>query len=302
MKKIFTMFAALLMAAVALNAKTFYLAPNANWMQADAKFAVYYFNDESDNGWSSYMTEAATGIYSADVPEGYENLIFVRMNPAGVAPSWDGKWNQTGDLTVPAEDDLYTLSADCWDCDGTWSVYDGTSQPGGGGGGDPQPGGGAKDYYLKGYCNGADIEQPTYDELFEHGKLEYSFTETGYFFVLVCDPGQKIGVEYMPATYTEGLTHITLVKQGGQKFPVNEGAGGSVMFYLYDNEDGTYELSIEELPGKKLVDSEEDEPGENALNEVQAVDSESPMYNLLGEKVDASYKGVVIQNGKKFIL
>lgn len=169
---------------------------------------------------------------------------------------------------------------------------------GGGGGGDPQPGGGAKDYYLKGYCNGADIEQPTYEEYFEHGVLEYAFTDKGYFFVLVCDPGQKVGEEYMPSEYTEGLTHITLVKQGGQKFPVNEGAGGTVTFYLYDNGDGTFELSIEPLPGRTPVDSDSD----SALGEVQTPDSESPMYNLLGVRVDATYKGVVIQNGRKFIL
>lgn len=173
---------------------------------------------------------------------------------------------------------------------------------GGGGGGDPQPGGGAKDYYLKGYCNGADIEQPTYDELFENGILEYTFTgdayNMGYFFILVCDKGQKVGVGYMTTEFVSGVTHATLTKDGQQKFGVPE---GSVTFYLYDNEDGTFELSTEELPGKKLVDSD-DAPGQNALDEVQALDSESPMYNLLGEKVDASYKGVVIQNGKKFIL
>lgn len=175
---------------------------------------------------------------------------------------------------------------------------DGEEISGGGGGGDPQPGGGAKDYYLKGYCNGVDIEQPTYEEYFEHGVLEYAFTDKGYFFVLVCDPGQKVGEEYMPTEYTEGLTHITLVKQGGQKFPVNEGAGGTVTFYLYDNGDGTFELSIEPLPGRTPVDSDSD----SALGEVQTPDSESPMYNLLGVRVDATYKGVVIQNGKKFIL
>lgn len=297
MKKIFTMFAALLMAAVAFG-QSYGILVNGH---------IYYEGTMVDEfeGFTQYLAhvEVSAGDYCQLYDKDNEASWAVTLNTASV----DG---------FTLNGDRYEVTADgCYDFYiklkfGADELYigngsdcgEGEDISGGGGGGDPQPGGGAKDYYLKGYCNGADIEQPTYDELFEHGKLEYSFTETGYFFVLVCDPGQKIGVEYMPATYTEGLTHITLVKQGGQKFPVNEGAGGSVMFYLYDNEDGTYELSIEELPGKKLVDSEEDEPGENALNEVQAVDSESPMYNLLGEKVDAGYKGVVIQNGKKFIL
>lgn len=167
-----------------------------------------------------------------------------------------------------------------------------------GGGGDPQPGGGAKDYYLKGYCNGVDIEQPTYDELFENGILEYTFTgdayNMGYFFILVCDKGQKVGVGYMTTEFVSGVTHATLTKDGQQKFGVPE---GSVTFYLYDNEDGTFELSTEELPGKKLVDSDE----ESALDEVQTIDTESPMFNILGEAVDATYHGIVIQNGRKYL-
>lgn len=298
MKKIFTMFAALLMAAVAFG-QSYGILVNGH---------TYYEGTLVDEfeGFTQYRAhvQVSAGDYCQLYDKDNQAAWAVTLNTASVSGftlnndrydiSADGCYDFYIKLKYQADELYIGDGSDCGDGE--------EISGGGGGGGDPQPGGGAKDYYLKGYCNGADIEQPTYDELFEHGKLEYSFTETGYFFVLVCDPGQKIGVEYMPATYTEGLTHITLVKQGGQKFPVNEGAGGSVMFYLYDNEDGTYEFSIEELPGKKLVDSEEDEPGENALNEVQAVDSESPMYNLLGEKVDAGYKGVVIQNGKKFIL
>lgn len=298
MKKIFTMFAALLMAAMAWG-QSYGILVNGH---------TYYEGTLVDEfeGFTQYRAhvQVSAGDYCQLYDKDNQAAWAVTLNTASVSGftlnndrydiSADGCYDFYIKLKYQADELYIGDGSDCGDGE--------EISGGGGGGGDPQPGGGAKDYYLKGYCNGADIEQPTYDELFEHGKLEYSFTETGYFFVLVCDPGQKIGVEYMPATYTEGLTHITLVKQGGQKFPVNEGAGGSVMFYLYDNEDGTYELSIEELPGKKLVDSEEDEPGENALNEVQAVDSERPMYNLLGEKVDAGYKGVVIQNGKKFIL
>ncbi|MBR0024303.1 MAG: hypothetical protein IJP59_06805 [Muribaculaceae bacterium] len=47
------------------------------------------------------------------------NFIFVRMNPTG-APSWDAKWNQTGDLT--AQGDTYTITG--WgsgDMTGSWS-------------------------------------------------------------------------------------------------------------------------------------------------------------------------------------
>jgi len=29
--------------------------------------------------------------------------------------------------------------------------------------------------------------------------------------------------------------------------------------------------------------------------------ADAPMYNLSGQKVDKSYKGIVIQNGRKFV-
>ncbi|MBR1809215.1 MAG: hypothetical protein IJ776_07485 [Paludibacteraceae bacterium] len=40
----------------------------------------------------------------------------------------------------------------------------------------------------------------------------------------------------------------------------------------------------------------------SALENVEALDVKAPMYNVLGIKVDEQYKGVVIQNGKKYLL
>ena len=36
------------------------------------------------------------------------------------------------------------------------------------------------------------------------------------------------------------------------------------------------------------------------INAAATLDTKAPMYNVAGQKVDASYKGIVIQNGKKF--
>lgn len=120
-------------------------------------------------------------------------------------------------------------------------------------GGDPT---GDKDYLLKGWCNDKDIETPTAEELFECGTLTYEFTgdatyHKGWFFILVCEPGQVIGEQYM----TKGVddpsgTHTTLYKDGFEKFGAPE---GMQTFYLYDNGDGTFEFSIVPLDGKTLV-------------------------------------------------
>ena len=40
--------------------------------------------------------------------------------------------------------------------------------------------------------------------------------------------------------------------------------------------------------------------GLRGINAAATLDTKAPMYNVAGQKVDASYKGIVIQNGKKF--
>ncbi|WP_308247795.1 choice-of-anchor D domain-containing protein [uncultured Prevotella sp.] len=40
--------------------------------------------------------------------------------------------------------------------------------------------------------------------------------------------------------------------------------------------------------------------GLRGINAAATIDTKAPMYNVAGQKVDASYKGIVIQNGKKF--
>ena len=41
--------------------------------------------------------------------------------------------------------------------------------------------------------------------------------------------------------------------------------------------------------------------GETAIKTVKVTNSDDAVYNLSGQRVDASYKGLVIQNGKKRI-
>ena len=42
--------------------------------------------------------------------------------------------------------------------------------------------------------------------------------------------------------------------------------------------------------------------GTTAIKAVKAADTDDTVYNLAGQKVGASYKGIVIQNGKKRIV
>ena len=166
--------------------KTLYLNPGV-WNADGAKFAIYYYKSSTDNGWSDYMTSASGGYYQGTVPEGYSQVIFCRMNPNG-SKDWNGKWNQTEDLTIPTDGkNQYNISG--WGPDGgkspgAWSTYDDSGDNPGGG---DTPGSGAAGYgfYAMGWINGADAGETAYDKYdnqykFVDGKLTINCTKGSY--------------------------------------------------------------------------------------------------------------------------
>ncbi len=50
------------------------------------------------------------------------------------------------------------------------------------------------------------------------------------------------------------------------------------------------------------IDGDDDVTAINAIDGVPVLDANAPVYNLAGQRVGQSYKGVVIQNGKKFVI
>lgn len=106
--------------ALAADATTVYLEPTAEWDKDGARFAVYYWLDDDDNGWVD-MESIGDGIYKAVIPAGYSNIIFVRMDGSNLDNTWDNKWNQTIDLVV-SPDDTFTIT-DPWAATsgGTWA-------------------------------------------------------------------------------------------------------------------------------------------------------------------------------------
>ena len=101
-----------------------YLKPNSNWVQSNARFAAYLWNNNG-NTWVGAVDKDADGIYEIYIPEGYgTNIIFCRMNPATTANNWTNKWDQTIDLTVPTDGkNLFTVKEGDWNnASGTWSV------------------------------------------------------------------------------------------------------------------------------------------------------------------------------------
>ena len=111
--------------ARAAEGLTLYLVPNSNWMQDNARFAVYSWNSSGTNAWTDMTDPDGDGVYEAAAPDGHGNVIFCRMNPNAPANDWGNKWNQTTDLTVPTDGtNCYTVAEGTWDNGGgTWSTF-----------------------------------------------------------------------------------------------------------------------------------------------------------------------------------
>ena len=104
-----------------------YLKPNSNWKEANARFAAYLWADGVTAVWYDMtLVQGETDIYEFTLPEGYNKIIFCRMNPSAAANNWDNKWNQTGDLAVPTDGkNLFTVANGSWDGATTaWSTYE----------------------------------------------------------------------------------------------------------------------------------------------------------------------------------
>ncbi len=129
MKKLFS-FVCALVCAMSLSAKEFYLIPNSNWLEANARFAIYAYNETGGAKVETWVgmtaVESATVTYHATVDDAYTTLIFCRMNPATSENNWNNIWNQTKDLPLSeaGDNNCYTIAADAWSKgSGTWSKY-----------------------------------------------------------------------------------------------------------------------------------------------------------------------------------
>lgn len=109
-----------------VTGKTIYFKPNDGWKASNARFAAYMWGDTGTK-WYDLTDTDGDGTYSFTSVNSWSNIIFARMNPAATDNDWKNKWSQTGDLTVPSEDNpCYTITGGpdgSNNSTGTWGTY-----------------------------------------------------------------------------------------------------------------------------------------------------------------------------------
>lgn len=78
--------------------KTYYFMPSDDWKKDGARFAAYVHNStNNDYKWYSMTYDKALSCYSftLTLSDGYNEVIFYRMNGSNTDNKLDNKWNQT---------------------------------------------------------------------------------------------------------------------------------------------------------------------------------------------------------------
>ena len=95
------------------EASKLYLKPNM-WNSDSPRFEAYFFGNGEK--WVTMTPSEVSGAFECELPEGYPNVIFIRMDPNKPEHNWDSKWNQTSDLTIPTDGkNCYSVPQDVWD-------------------------------------------------------------------------------------------------------------------------------------------------------------------------------------------
>ncbi len=130
MKKFFLLLSAAV-CALTMQAKVVFLDVSpTDWVTGNHNYYVWAWN--SDGSTSIRMSQYSTTIYTAAVPNEFEDMLFVSMPDGYNTVDWDNYERQTEDLKVPTDgNNLFTPWYEYWDNDktkylwtGNWSLSD----------------------------------------------------------------------------------------------------------------------------------------------------------------------------------
>ncbi len=122
MRKILSLFVAVLLVS-SLSAKTIYLHANDDWKSFGAVFFIHSWGGAADADVMMALVENEMYLFSADIPDDNNNLLFIRAQGESESIPWgtENLWTQTADLEIPEGKDCYFLVG--W-TDGAWIAHD----------------------------------------------------------------------------------------------------------------------------------------------------------------------------------
>ena len=85
------------------TARLYFNMSSINWWIASSgngNFAYFFNNSTGKNAWSAHSVNYSGNTYYVTIPKGDWAGVILTRNNTSTAPSWDNKWNQTGDITL----------------------------------------------------------------------------------------------------------------------------------------------------------------------------------------------------------
>ena len=103
--------------------KLIWIDPTDEKAKDGAWFALWVHgsNVYADTRCSLKTAKQSNGYFRAIIHKSYTKFNLVRLNPGYSEPSWDAKRNQTKDITIDANNNLFKWTGDINDGGGTWS-------------------------------------------------------------------------------------------------------------------------------------------------------------------------------------
>ena len=84
---------------------------------------------------------------------------------------------------------------------------------------------------------------------------------------------------------------VTRVDEAGNEVTYSFEAAVGAWDWANSTEEETAWIDLEDVPGEQAIE-----------NVIVDIDINTPMYNIQGMQVDSSARGIIIQNGRKFII
>ena len=107
--------------------------------------------------------------------------------------------------------------------------------------------------------------------------------------IIECDTHESGGKRFLADGFADNMEGVTI------------SSDKVIVTWTGDAKTTSFTAAKKQVRIKKFTITLKDTPNDITGINVESNNNAQPIYNLSGQRVDKNYKGVVIQNGKKFI-